>query len=88
MYWLYMIKNKGNKLYIGVTENPSKRLACHNHKTGAQFTQNNPSFEIVFMEKYSNLAEARKREVQLKKWRRDKKDKLIIKYSQGLETKM
>ena len=83
-----MIKNKGNKLYIGVTENPSKRLARHNHKEGAQFTQNNPSFEIVFMEQYPNLAEARKREIQIKKWRRDKKDELVRKYSLGLETKI
>lgn len=88
MSWVYMIRNRGNKLYIGVTENISKRLTYHNQKKGAQFTQNNPSFEIVFLEKYSNLTEARKCEVQIKKWRRDKKDKLIIKYSQGLKTKM
>ena len=88
MHWLYMIRNKGNKLYIGVTDNASKRLARHNHRTGAQFTQNNPSFEVVFLEKYSNLSDARKREIQLKKWRRDKKEALILKYSQGLETKM
>ncbi|MDO8569333.1 MAG: GIY-YIG nuclease family protein [bacterium] len=87
MSWVYMIRNKGNKLYVGVTENPSKRLTHHNRKRGAQFTQNNPSFEIVFLEKYENLALARKREVQVKKWRRDKKDELITKYSQGLETK-
>jgi len=88
MHYLYMIKNRGNKLYIGVTENPVKRLVRHNHKTGAQFTQNNPSFGVVFLEEYSSLAEARKREIQIKKWRRDKKDKLVTKYSQGLETKM
>lgn len=88
MSWLYMLKNKGDKLYVGVTGSPSKRLARHNSKKGAQFTQNNPSFEIVFLEKYESLALARKREVQIKKWRRDKKDKLISRYSQGLETKM
>jgi len=88
MPWVYMIRNKGSKLYVGVTDNPSKRLARHNQKKGAQFTQNNPSFEIVLLEKYENLALARKREVQIKKWRRDKKDELIRRYSQGLETKM
>ncbi|MDZ4205626.1 MAG: GIY-YIG nuclease family protein [Patescibacteria group bacterium] len=88
MPWLYMIRNKGNKLYIGVTNNPSKRLAYHNQKKGAQFTQNNPSFEIVLLEKYENLSLARGREIQLKKWRRNKKDRLIIKYSQGWDTKI
>jgi len=88
MVWVYMIKNKGNKLYIGVTQNPPARLVRHNQKQGAQFTQNSPSFEIVFLEKYTDLAAARKREIQIKKWRRDKKDKLLKRYLQGLETKM
>ena len=88
MYWVYMIRNKGNKLYIGITEDPSKRLSYHNSKIGALFTKNNPSFKIVFLEKYANLTEARKREIQIKKWRRNKKENLILRYSQGLETKI
>ena len=88
MYWVYMIRNKGNKLYVGVTKNPKSRVYYHNRKRGSQFTQNNPSFEIVFLEKYSNLAEARKREIQIKKWRRDKKELLIEKYRKGLDTKL
>ena len=81
-----MIKNKGNQIYIGVTKDPSRRLAEHNHKHGSNFTKNNSSFEIVFLEEYKDLVQARRREVQIKKWRRDKKEKLIKKYSQGLET--
>ena len=88
MYWVYMIINKGKKLYVGVTKNPNSRVYYHNRKRGAQFTQNNPSFEIVFLEKYSNLVEARKREVQIKKWRRNKKELLIQKYKLGFETKI
>jgi putative endonuclease len=83
-----MIRNKGNKIYTGVTKKPSSRVYYHNRKRGSQFTQNNPSFEIVFLEEYSNLAEARKREIQIKKWRRDKKDKLIELYRKGEETKL
>ena len=83
-----MIRNKGNKLYIGVTKNPASRIYDHNRKAGSQFTENNPSFGIVFLEKYTDLAQARKREIQIKKWRRDKKDELVRKYSLGLETKI
>ena len=83
-----MIKNKSNKLYVGITKNPTERLNSHNSKMGAQFTQSNPSFDIVFLEKYSSLVEARKREIQIKKWRRDKKERIINKYSQGLETRL
>lgn len=87
MRYLYMIKNSVGKLYVGVTENPDKRVMYHNQKRGAQFTKYIPDFKIVFLEKYGSLLEARKREIQIKKWRRDKKEFLISKYKNGLETK-
>ena len=88
MFFVYMIKNSVGKLYVGLTKDPESRVDHHNQKRGAKFTKYIPDFKIVFLEKYESLAIARKREVQIKKWRRDKKDKLIIKYSQGLETKI
>ena len=87
MYFVYMIKNSSDKLYVGVTENPEKRLTYHNHKRGAQFTKHIPTFEIVFLEQYPSLADARRREIQIKKWRRDKKEKLIGRYIKELPTK-
>ena len=88
MYFVYMIKNENGDLYIGVTENPSRRLFEHNSKRGALFTRRGACFTIVFLENYETLGEARQREVQIKKWRREKKDLLIEKYSRGQETKM
>lgn len=88
MYFVYMIRNSANKLYIGVTEDPEARLRYHNEKRGAQFTKRIPTFEIVFLEQYVTLTEARKREIQLKKWRREKKKLLIRRYSRGLPTKV
>lgn len=86
MFFVYMIKNKTDKLYIGISENPEKRLRNHNQERGATFTQHG-NFKIVFLEEYSSLALARQREVQIKKWRRDKKEFLIHKYQNGLNTK-
>ncbi len=57
-------------------------------KRGALYTKRDSKFEIVFLEQYPTLSDARKREIQIKKWRREKKDLLIKKYSKGLETKM
>jgi putative endonuclease len=87
MHFLYMIKNSSNKIYIGVTENPEKRLAIHNSKRGAQYTKRISDFKIVFLEEYENLQQARKREIQIKKWSRSKKEMLIERYKNGLETK-
>ena len=88
MYYVYMIKNSSGKLYIGVTENLNKRLYYHNTKQGANFTKYKSKFEIVFEEKYQTLTEARKREIQIKKWRREKKEILIKRFVSGLPTKL
>ncbi|MCR4279555.1 MAG: GIY-YIG nuclease family protein [Candidatus Zambryskibacteria bacterium] len=88
MYSVYMIRNSYDDLYVGVTDNPEKRLEYHNEKRGALFTKRDSKFKIVFLEEYKNLADARKREIQIKKWRRDKKEKLIEMYRIGKETKL
>lgn len=87
MPYVYMAKNNTDKLYVGVSENPYSRLKEHNTQRGSIFTKLG-NFRIVFQEKYSTLAEARQREIQIKKWRRDKKEMLIDRQKQGLSTKI
>jgi len=62
MTYVYMIKDKNNRLYIGVSENPNKRLDTHNRRAGANFTKLG-NFKLVFFEKYLSLSEARSREI-------------------------
>ncbi len=88
MRFVYMIKNSAGKLYIGISENPKERVVYHNQKRGAKFTKYISTFKIVFLEQYKTIAEARKREIQIKKWRRDKKDMLIDRYQNNLPTKL
>jgi putative endonuclease len=83
-----MLKNDFGKLYIGISQNPRSRLYFHNTKQGAQFTKGKAKFRIVFLESHATIAEARERETQIKKWRRDKKGALIQRYKQGLPTKL
>ncbi len=88
MYFVYMIKNSFDDLYIGATSSPVRRLREHNHRRGSKFTGNKALFRIVFLEPYDSFPAARKREMQIKKWKRDKKEVLISKFSLGLPTKM
>ena len=83
-----MIKNDFGKLYIGITENLEDRLHYHNSKLGAQFTKGKAKFFIVFSEQYNTITEARKREIQIKKWRRGNKEKLILLYNKSISTKI
>ncbi len=85
MHFVYMVKNSYGDLYVGMTTDPEQRLAYHNEKRGAVFTKRDSKFEIVFLEEQANIVAARKREVQIKTWRRDKKEFLIEKYRKGLE---
>ena len=86
MYYVYMLKNDFDKLYVGITVNPRDRVYYHNTHQGAQFTKGKAKFGLAFREEYATLAEARRREIQIKKWRRDKKEALIERYRQGLST--
>lgn len=88
MCFVYMIKNDFEKLYVGITENPKARLYYHNSKMGAEFTKGKAKFRIVFLEEQESLADARKREIQIKKWRREKKEKLIDLYNKDISTKI
>jgi putative endonuclease len=86
MAYVYMVKNDKDELYVGVSENPNSRLKEHNTQRGSVFTKLG-NFRIVFQEKYPTLSEARRREIQIKNWRRDKKEMLINRQNQGLPTK-
>lgn len=87
MPFVYMAQNNSNKLYVGVSKHPRFRLEEHNTQRGSVFTKSG-DFKIVFREAYPTLAEARKREIQIKKWRRDKKEMLLKRFDQGLPTKL
>lgn len=83
-----MIKNSSGKLYVGITEDLNKRLYYHNTKQGSNFTRGKYKFNIVFHEEYPILTEARKREIQIKKWRRNKKELLIKRFTDGLTMRL
>ena len=87
MHYVYMAKNSIGKLYVGITQNPESRVRYHNQKRGAGFTKYKPDFQVVFLETYETLEKARQREVQIKKWRREKKEVLIEQFKQKLPTK-
>ena len=46
-YYLYIIRNSQNKLYIGQTSNLIKRLKRHQQLDGAKFTKDNKKVEKI-----------------------------------------
>ena len=76
-YFVYILRNHRNKLYIGQTKNLQERLKRHNSNNGARFVKINKNFETVYSEEFLSLKEAMQREKQLKGWTRVKKEALI-----------
>lgn len=79
-FYVYILRNSENKLYIGQTENLRKRLKRHQQLDGAKFTRvNKNNFKLAYLEEYNTRKEAMNRELQIKKWSRAKKEALINK---------
>jgi|KBSMisStandDraft_5_1062788.scaffolds.fasta_scaffold2315991_1 putative endonuclease len=77
MYFLYILRTPSNTLYIGVTAALDQRITTHNSGKGAEWTKVHKGGVLVYSETYSTLGSARRREIQLKKWTRAKKEALI-----------
>lgn len=78
MFYLYILRSKFNKLYIGQTNSIPNRQNLHKWGVAAKFTAQNPGpYSLVHVEEFLTRTEAMHREKQLKKWSRAKKEALI-----------
>ncbi len=77
MFTVYILRGFKNHLYAGCTSDFDKRLIRHKSGDGAELTKRNKAFKLVYKEKFLTLLDARKREKQIKGWRREKKENLI-----------
>ena len=75
-WFFYMVRCKDNSLYSGITVNVEERLKKHNHGTGAKYTSARRPVTLVYSEKCDTVAEAMKREKQVKRWPKIKKEQL------------
>jgi len=77
-YSVYIIECADKSFYIGCTNNLERRLKQHNNsKWGAHYTKIRRPVILKYFESYKALCEARKRESEIKGWRREKKLNLI-----------
>ena len=79
--WVYIMANRWNStLYVGVTSDLQARVADHQAmKDPKAFTARYNCVKLVWYEEHSDVATAIVREKQLKNWKRDWKDALVVK---------
>ena len=64
-------------IYIGVTSDLTRRIYQHKGKMLKGFTEKYNVNKLVYFEETTDVLCAITREKEIKKWRRDKKDKLV-----------
>ena len=73
----YILKCNDGSYYVGSTMSLDKRVDEHQRGEGAWHTRKRLPVDLVYYERYPDIELAEKRELQLKKWRREKKSALI-----------
>ena len=76
-YHVYIMTSRNRTLYVGVTNDISRRVFEHKEKLVDGFTKKYNVSSLVFYETTSNVEAAIAREKELKGWRRSKKISLI-----------
>lgn len=78
-WFVYICEAKTGRYYVGISPDPHKRLALHNSGKGSQFARDQGPFKLVFTSQpFNDKSAARKAEIKIKGWSRNKKEKLII----------
>lgn len=77
IFYVYILECIDGSYYVGSTNQLDDRLKRHNAGEAAEWTKDRRPVKIVYKESHDSLLSARKREEQIKKWTRQKKEKLI-----------
>jgi len=75
-FFAYIARCSDNSLYTGYTTNIEKREAKHNKGDGAKYTRSRRPIKIIYFEEYNTRAEAMKREREIKKFSKKRKEQL------------
>ena len=75
--WFYILRLKSGKLYMGATTDLDQR--CNEHAKGkaCRTTKLDPPIALIDSEEFKTNVEARRREAQVKRWSRAKKEALV-----------
>ena len=73
----YMLECGDGSLYIGAAKDPAKRVKRHNWGVGSRRAALRRPVKLVWLQEFATEQLARSREAELKRWRREKKLRLV-----------
>ena len=78
IFHTYIVECADKSFYVGCTNDLDRRIKQHNEsKWGAHYTKIRRPVILKYSETFKTLKEARRRETEIKGWRREKKNELI-----------
>ncbi len=77
MYFCYLLRCSDGSLYAGITTDPARRLKQHSRGKASKYTAARRPVRMVWKEKHPNRSSALRREAQIKRWPRRRKQALI-----------
>lgn len=78
MYFVYIVRCADGSLYTGYALDPAAREELHNRGRGARYTAGRRPVKLVHTEVFETVGDALRREHELKRWSRAKKEALIL----------
>ncbi len=77
-WYLYMLRCSDGSIYTGITNNVESRVKEHNQGYGAEYTEQRRPVSLIYQETHPDQSSARRREEQIKRWGRKKKENLAL----------
>ena len=74
---IYILQLRSGALYVGCSDDVETRFVEHCAGTASRTTALDPPASVLFLESQPDFTAARRREAQIKRWSRSKKEALI-----------
>ena len=76
-FFVYILRCADGTYYVGSTAGLGDRVEAHNGGRGPSFTARRRPVTLIYSEPFDSMNLACRREVQIKKWSRAKKEALV-----------
>ena len=77
LHYVYIVRCADRSLYTGYARDPAERARVHNAGRGARYTCGRRPVRLVYLESFQTMGEALRREHELKRWPKAKKEALV-----------
>jgi putative endonuclease len=76
-FYFYILRCKDKSLYCGMAKDLTARAKLHNSGKGSSYVRSRGGGKIVYSECFFSISKALRREAEVKKWPKAKKETLV-----------